>query len=170
MGRDASTAPRVRLYSTRAFANEWLHCERTRHLGPTNYQSLSRNNKVKPWKKIPVKSIAFHMHLTPPRRARVAACNRRAKIKLKAECCGKKHAAASVSFVCKGDMRFSPSRANFVLTKATQKHSRLRAYRVDRPKTDGLKTLRNVSSRNLLFFFSSLVNIFNINRKNAACS
>lgn len=33
------------------FANEWRHCERTRHLDATNYQSLSRNNKAKPWKK-----------------------------------------------------------------------------------------------------------------------
>jgi len=53
------------------FANEWRHCERTRHLDATNYQSLSRNNKAEPWKKIPVKSIAFHMHLLArPRGAR----------------------------------------------------------------------------------------------------
>lgn len=80
-------------------ANE-RHCERTRNLDATNYQSLSWNNKAKPWKKIPVKSIAFHMHLARLRAEFAVAYNRRAKIKLKAERCGKKRAIAPVSFVC----------------------------------------------------------------------
>lgn len=71
-------ALRVALHPSHSFvfdgsgslANEWRHCERTRHLDATNYQSLSRNNKAKPWKKVPVKSIAFHMHLARPRGAR----------------------------------------------------------------------------------------------------
>jgi len=67
-GRIASTA--FVCIRRERFANEWRHCERTRHLDATNYQSLSRNNKAKPWKKIPVKSIAFHMHLARPRGTR----------------------------------------------------------------------------------------------------
>lgn len=96
MGRVASIA--FVCIRRERFASE-RHCERTRNLDATNYQSLSRNNKAKPWKKIPVKSIAFHMHLARFRAEFAVAYNRRAKIKLKAECCGKKRAIASVSFV-----------------------------------------------------------------------